>query len=118
MHEITWAFGHISRGMFTPTGHVQPYSHVAAVQVGFLSDEGALTFSNGKFDIHFDKLHGSVEKLMKLVGQIKAKGDVAAGQRLVDHYVKGKGRAQVHEAYIAKELLRWPKATFLYSITI
>jgi hypothetical protein len=115
--SIAWAFGHISRGMFTPGGQVQPYSQLAAVQIGFFSEEGALTFKDGKFDINYEKLPAAVEKLMKRVGQIKAKGDAKAGQELVDRFVKGKGRDQVHQAHIAKELLRWPKATFVYSVT-
>jgi len=114
--SITWAFGHISRGMFTPTGNAQPYSQLAAIQVGSFVEEGALSFKDGKFTIHFDKLPAAVEKLMKRVGQIKAKGDVKAGRELVDHYVKGKGHALVQEAHIARELLRYPKATFVYSV--
>ncbi len=115
--SLAWAFGHISRGMVTPSGRAQPYSQLAAVQVAFFTEEGALSFKNGKFDINFDRLPAAVEKLMKRVGQIKARGDQAAGRQLVEYYTRGKGYQLVHQAHIARELLRWPKASFLYSIT-
>src|SRR5204862_157705 len=41
---VVWGFGHISRGMYTPTGERKAYSQLAAVQMGFLLDEGAITF--------------------------------------------------------------------------
>jgi len=116
-HSITWAFGHISRGMFSPSGNAQPYSQLAAIQVASFMEAGALTFKNGKFTIHFEKLPGAVSKLLARVGRIKATGDTKGANELIDYYIKGKGHALVHEKHIAKELLRFPKATFLYSVT-
>jgi len=116
LKAITWSFSHISRGMFTPDGNVQPYSQLSAVQVGTFVQDGALTFKGGKFTIHFDKLPGAIDRLMKRVGQCKARGDVGEAHKLIDHFVKGQGRALVHQQYIARKLLRYPKATFLYSV--
>jgi hypothetical protein len=116
LKAITWAFGHISRGMFTPSGNVRPYSQLAAVQVGTFIKDGALTYNRGKFTIHFDKLPASIDRLMKTVGRIKATGDAKGGRKLIDHYVKGRGRHLVRQKTIAKKLLRYPKATFLYSV--
>jgi hypothetical protein len=116
LKAITWAFSHISRGMFTPSGNVQPYSQLAAIQVGAFMEDGALSFSRGRFTIHFDKLPGAIERLMKRTGRVKATGDRAAAEKLVHHYIKGKGHALVHEAYIAKKLLRYSKGTFRYSV--
>jgi hypothetical protein len=113
---IVWAFGHISQGMFTPTGEVRPYSQLAAIQVGTFIEDGALTFKGGKFTINFDKLPASIEKLLAKVGQIKARGDVAAGRQLVDYYIKGKGYGLIQQKTIAQEILRYPKASFIYSV--
>lgn len=122
---ITWAFGHISRGMFDGSGRPKHYSQLAAIQVGFLMDEGALSFdpeamaANGKdkgaFTIHFDKLVPAADKLMAQVGAIKAKGDKAALEALVDRYVKG---SVVPQALITERLLRNPKANFVFSIVL
>jgi len=113
---ITWAFSHISRGMFSASGNVQPYSQLAAIQVGSFMQDGALTFNAGKFTINFDRLPGSIERLMLQVGQIKARGDRKAAETLIDHFIKGRGHRLVHEEYIAKMLLRYPKGTYLYSV--
>jgi hypothetical protein len=116
LKAITWAFSHISRGMFTPGGNVRPYSQLAAVQIGTFLKEGALTYRRGKYTIHFDKLPGSINKLMKRVGQLKARGDAAGARALIDHFVKGKGSRLVRQPRIARTLLRYSKATFLYSV--
>ena len=122
---ITWAFGHISRGMFDGSGRPKHYSQLAAIQIGFLMDEGALTFDpkamaangrdRGAFTIHFDKLVPAADKLMRQVGAIKAKGDRAALEALVERYVKGK---RVPQALITERLLRNPKASFVFSLDL
>jgi hypothetical protein len=114
--EISWAFGHISRGMFTPSGNVQPYSQLAAVIVGSCMRDGALTFKDGQFTIDFAKLPVTVEKLLQRVGRIKATGDVAGGHALVDEFVKGKGHALVMQDHVTKVLAKYPKATFRYDV--
>lgn len=113
---LTWAFSHISRGMFSPSGNVQPYSQLAAIQVGSFMQDGALTFAGGKFTIHFDRLPRAIERLAQTVGRIKATGDRAAAKKLIDHFIKGRGHRLVHEKHIAHRLLRYPKGTFLYSV--
>ncbi len=122
---ITWAFGHISRGMFDGSGRPKHYSQLAAIQVGFLMDEGALTFDpkakaangtdKGAFTIHFDKMPAAAAKLMKTVAGIKARGDRAAMEDLVKRYVTGK---KVPQALITERLLRYPKASFVYSVDL
>jgi hypothetical protein len=69
--SIVWAFGHISRGMYTSTGGRKAYSQLAAIQIGFLLDEGALGWDAnakaanerdlGAFTIHFDS-PGAIER--------------------------------------------------------
>lgn len=102
--------------MFTPGGNVRPYSQLAAVQIGTFLKDGALTYKRGKYTIHFDKLPRSIDGLMKRVGQLKARGDASGARTLIDHFVKGKGRRLVRQPEIARKLLRYSKATFLYSV--
>jgi hypothetical protein len=115
---ITWAFSHISRGMFSPSGNVQPYSQLAAIQIGSFMQDGAMTFNHGRFTIHFERLPRSIERLMATVGKIKATGDRAAAEQLIHHFIdpKGRGHRLVHEKHIANKLLRYPKGTFVYSV--
>lgn len=123
LDSITWCFGHISRGMYTPDGHRKAYSQLSAIQIGFLMDEGAIHWDDkakaadgkdtGAFVVDFDKLPAATTKLMKLVGTIKAKNDKKGAEALAKKYVDGK---VVPQAVIAKRFLRFPKTSFVYSI--
>lgn len=113
---MLWAFGHISRGMETGSGQPAPYSRLAAIQVGWLLDEGGLSYHRGKWTVHFDKLPRAVEKLMKKVGQIKAAGDREAGQALVQRYINKKALKRLRYAYLRCVLLKYPKAAFDYAV--
>ena len=75
-----------------------------------------LTYKKGKFTIHLKKLPGAIDKLMKQVGQMKATGDKAGAKKLIDYYVKGKGKKLVRMERISKEVLKYPKASFRYSV--
>jgi len=123
--NIVWALGHISRGMYTSTGGRKAYSQLAAIQIGFLLDEGALSWDAsakaanekdvGAFTIHFDKLPGAIEKMMKAVGGLKASGDKAGAEALAKKYVDG---TVVPQGIITERLLRNPRATFVYSLSL
>ncbi|MBU1239659.1 hypothetical protein KKF84_00285 [Myxococcota bacterium] len=120
--SIHWAFGHISRGMKSASGRPRPYSQLAAIQVGFLMKEGAMVFdknvmaANGKdkgaFVLHLDKFPAAINKLMKLVGMIKAKGLKKEALSLISQFVDSN---YLPHAEIAQRILRYPKASFVYS---
>jgi hypothetical protein len=122
--SIVWAFGHISQGMYTGTKTRKTYGNVAAIQIGFLIDHGALswdahaTAANGKDQgalvIHPDKLVAACDEMMKTVAGIKARGDVKAATELFAKYVDSS--AVVPHAIIAERFLRFPKASFVYSV--
>jgi hypothetical protein len=125
---IVWAFGHISQGMFTSSGNPKNYSQLAAVQVGFLMEEGALEWKMendpntgkpaGKFNIVYEKMVPAVEKLMARVVKIKATGDVAGAKSLVEPYVSGDKRGVVHHDEITERLLKFPRASMVYGIKL
>jgi hypothetical protein len=122
-HCIVWAFGHISRGMYTDEHKRKPYSQLAAIQVGFLMDEGVVTFDpeataangtdKGAFTIQYEKLPAAAEKMMKVVGRIKASNDKAGALLLIKKYVDG---STVPQALIRERELRYPRQSFVYSI--
>lgn len=121
---IVWAFGHISRGMYESGGQRKGYSQLAAIQIGFLMDEGALKFganapaANGKdkgaFTLDFAKMPAAVDKMMKVVGRLKATGDRAGAEALAKKYVDSD--AIVPHKIITERVLRFPKASFVYAL--
>jgi hypothetical protein len=124
--DIVWAFGHISQGMYTGTGARKAYGNLAAIQIGLLVDKGALTWdpkataANGKdkgaFHLHPDKLVAVADDMMKLVGGIKARGDVKAVNELIKKYVDAE--TVVPHKVISERLLRFPKASFVYAVSL
>ncbi len=125
LDSITWCFGHISRGMYTPDGHRKAYSQLAAIQIGFLMDQGAIRWDEkvkaadgkdtGAFVVDFSKLPAATTKLMTLVATIKAKNDKAGAEALAKKYVDGK---VVPQKVIADRFLRFPKTSFVYSVDL
>lgn len=113
---IFWSLRHMSRGMFSPSGHPQPYSQLSAIQLGYFLENGGLSYENGKFAIDYTKLPQNIDALMTLVGKIKASGDKAGLKRLSDTFVESEGQKKIHAKAVADVLLRYPKASFRYSI--
>ncbi len=121
--SFAWAMGHISRGMYTDSGQRKPYSQLAAIQVGFLMDKGAVVWDpavkaangtdTGAFTLDMAKLPAAIDELMGIVGGIKAKGDRAAAEALVAKYVDGQ---LVPQQTITERMTRFPKASFVYSV--
>jgi hypothetical protein len=121
--SLVWAFGHVSKGMYDADRVGKPYGQLAAIQLGFLIDEGAILVDatmhpangrdKGTLVVAFDKLPDAIEKMMKVVGTIKAKGDKAGAEALVKKYVD----AQVPlQNMITERELRFPKASFVYAV--
>jgi hypothetical protein len=128
LRDLTWAFGHISRGMNDPDGKPKPYSQLAAIQVGSFLAEGAMEWrkeelaANGKdhgcFSITLDKLPAAVAKLEATVLGIKASGDLAAAKELQRRYVEASGDFGAARAAITERYLRFPRASFLYAVRL
>jgi len=124
--DVVWAFGQLSQGMRTGSGGRKPYPSLAAIQIGILMDKGALTWdakakaANGKdvgaYHLHPDKLPAVAADMMKLVGGIKARGDVKAADDLIKKYVDSE--AIVPHKTIAERWLRFPKASYVYAVSL
>jgi hypothetical protein len=122
--SIVWALGHISQGMYSGDKTRKTYGNVAAIQIGFLLDHGALSWDphagaanghdQGALTIHADKLIPACDEMMKTVAGIKARGDVKGATELFAKYVDAS--TVVPHAIIAERFLRFPKASFVYSV--
>lgn len=122
---VVWAFGHISQGMYTGTHARKAYGNLAAIQIGFLLDHGALTWNpnattaNGKdkgaFHLDAAKFPAAVDEMMKVTAGIKARGDAKLAADLFAKYVDS-DKIVPHGA-IAERFLRIPKASFVYAVT-
>ncbi|MCO4763206.1 MAG: hypothetical protein KC502_16935, partial [Myxococcales bacterium] len=128
LRDVTWAFGHISRGMTTSNGKPKAYSQLAAVQVGLLKDAGALTWhakdkaANGKdvgcFRSDFEKFGTGVAAMAKTVYGIKARGDASAAKTLLGKYVTPDNDFAKLRDIIRVRWLRAPRASFIYSLRL
>jgi hypothetical protein len=124
---LTWAFGHISRGMYTADGTPRNYSHVGAIQIGSYFDSGALTWAaepaaNGKdmgcIQVDYAKLPAAVEQLEVTVLGIKSRADRRGAEELLAKYVDDKNDAYASvKGAITERYLRSPKASFAYSVS-
>jgi len=117
---MSWAFGHVSRGMVDGEGNPQTYSQLSAIQVGEFMRAGAMRWVDGtgpdagRFELDFDKFEAAVTVLMKTVGLIKASGDVAGAKALIERNVSADGLAFIKSELVRERLLRFPKASFVY----
>ncbi|WP_242344446.1 hypothetical protein [Anaeromyxobacter terrae] len=126
VRDVVWTFGHISRGMYDAEGKVKPYSALAAIQVGFLLKEGGLVWrpeanaANGRdhgcLEVDFAAFPAAVTKLEQVALGVKARGDAAAARALEAEYVRGEGPSASVLRAVTERWLRFPGATFLYSV--
>ncbi len=124
--NVAWAFGHISRGMYTADGTPRNYSQLAAIQIGSFVKAGALTWEpdthaangsdQGCIEIHYDKLPSAVEALETTILKIKGSGDKKGAEALKAEFVDAKDAFADLKSVIAERWLRSPKASFVYSV--
>ncbi len=125
LDSLRWAMDHASRGMVTASGRPKAYSQLAAIQLGFFLETGALGFDaealaangtdKGAFTVDFAALPGAIDTLMRDVGRIKARGDKKGAEALRAKYVEGD---IVPFALIEERILRHPKASFVYAVEL
>lgn len=126
VRSVTWAFGHVSRGMTEADGKPRPYSQLSAILLGWLMQHGAIvwraaeTAANGKdvgcMDVRTDAFPGVIGALMSKVAGIKSRGDLGGAERLVADYVAATGEAKAIRATIQERWLRAPKVSYVYAL--
>jgi hypothetical protein len=123
LDSIIWALGHVSRGMYTPAGHRKAYSQLAAIQIGFLMDEGVIAYDasrpaangedTGSFSIDFDAFAAAAEKLMQRVMRLMATQNREDAEGLAARFVDGD---VVPQDVITERHRRFPRQSFVYSV--
>ena len=128
VRNVAWAFGHISRGMYTADGTPRNYSQLAAMQLGALMKAGAIRWhadqpaangaDQGCLELDFEALPEAIEAFTTTVLQIKAKGDKKGAEQLKAQFVDAKDEFAGVKDVIAERWLRAPRASFVYSIKL
>ena len=68
----------------------QPYNTMQLMQWNFFLENGLLTFENAKLQIHYERYHSVVGKLLAKVLEVQYAGDKAAADRFIDQYTTWK----------------------------
>jgi hypothetical protein len=68
----------------------QPYQTMQLMQWNFFLENGLLTFENAKLQIHYDKYHSVVGKMLQKVLEVQYAGDKAAADHFIDQYTTWK----------------------------
>ena len=126
IRDVAWAFGHISRGMYTADGTPRNYSQLASIQMGTFVKDKVLVWrpdtmaangsDQGCFDVDLAKWGPAADRLMTRVARVKGKGDKADAQAMVRDFVDAKDPWAKLRDVITERWLRAPKASFVYSI--
>ena len=66
----------------------QPYNTMELMQWNFFLENGLLSVANGKLQIHYDKYHSVVGKMLALTLEVQYSGDKAAADAFIDKYAK------------------------------
>ena len=64
----------------------QPYQTMQLMQWNFFLENGLLSFEGGKLNIHYDKYHSVVGKLLAKVLEVQYGGDKASADRFIEQY--------------------------------
>ena len=128
VRDMFWAFGHISRGMYGENNHPKNYSQLAAIQLGSLIKQGAVTWkademaANGKdkgcFSLDLAKMPAAIKTLMTDVAQVKGQGNKARAEALIKEHVGAPGEKRPLHVTITDRITRAPKASFVYSVKL
>ncbi|MBL8909084.1 MAG: hypothetical protein JNM17_00135 [Archangium sp.] len=126
LRDIAWAFGHISRGMYTAEGGARNYSQLASIELGAMMKAGAVTWKKdekaangtdvGCFAVDLAKWKTSIPELEKRVVRAKGKGDKKDAEAMKAEFVDAKDAWAELRGTITERWLRAPKATFVYSV--
>ena len=125
-YDITWMMSHISRGMYTADGKALNYSQLAAIQLGWLMQQGSISWhpeqmaanakDKGCMEIDFNKLPTSIQSLEARVLQIKARNDKQSAEQLKAQFVDAQDDYSKLKQVIAERWLRNPKSSLVYGI--
>lgn len=121
--EVLWMFGQLRRGLtlyrqgkFHETQ--SPYQQLAAVQLGYLQEKGAVTFDSvtQRFSIDYDRMHGAVTSLLREVGQLYLRHDSKEIEAFFQKYTKGPGLASLQMPAIDRAIGTLPSNLYDWQV--
>ncbi|MFT6230418.1 MAG: hypothetical protein ACJAZO_000921 [Myxococcota bacterium] len=126
--DMGWALGHIASGLTDGAGHPAPYSHLAAIQVGYFIENGGMAFhpdtlaANGEdagcLSVDADNLPDAIDGLMRQVLHIKSTGDADNARALQGAYTSDDGHFADIRAVVADRFAREPRTTYVYRVEV
>lgn len=120
VYDVAWAFRMILRASRSGPEFKSrsPYSRLAAVQIGFLAEQGALKFNNEtkQWLIDFDRMPEAITAMMKKVGQLYVASDVNAVEKTFLYYMKGDGEKLLHRDHLVEVAGKMPSVLFDYQL--
>ncbi|MBW1880737.1 MAG: hypothetical protein JRJ84_20465 [Deltaproteobacteria bacterium] len=126
--DTAWGLQKFTGGFVTPSGSPKAYSQLAAVQIGYFLEKGAITWhpdamavngeDQGCFQVHSDIMPGAVRELMAEVASIKARGDKEAAEALRQKYIFSKEGdfAHLRDEVTPPRWQRGGKESFIYAV--
>jgi len=66
----------------------QPYNTMQLMQWNFYLENGLLSFKDGKLQVHYDKYHGVIGKMLARTLEVQYAGDKAGADRFIEQYSK------------------------------
>jgi len=125
--DLGWALGQIAKGSYTAEGRNKPYPQLAAIQVGWLIDNNALTWlaqakaANGTdvgcFESTTSAWPKAVDSMALEVLSIKGSGDVERARALKAKYVDAPEQKAMH-ATVIERFQRTPEPSFVYDVKL
>jgi hypothetical protein len=124
--DVTWALGQMSRGMYTASDSWRAYGQLAMIQVGYLTDQGALTWhadataangtDTGCLSIDAAKMPAAIDSLAHEVLGLKSRGDRAAAEALKATYVDAEGQWGELREVVTERFGRSPQGSYVYRV--
>lgn len=120
---VLWMFGHLRRALPAwrqGTLHElkSPYIQLAAVQLGYLQEKGAIAFDEGsqRFTIRHEKMHGALADLLRDVGQMYLRHDSQEIVTFFRKYTTGQGLAALHMPAIDRAIGSLPSNLYDWQV--
>lgn len=120
MRDLAWCLRMIMRASrenmeFTTRN---PYARLAAVQIGFFTQHGAISFNpkSGTWSVNFEKMPTAVIALMKRTGELYAKADANQIEEFFLYYMRGEGEKLLHRDRILEVAGAMPTTLFNYQL--
>lgn len=120
MYDLAWAMRMILRASRSGPEFKSrsPYSRLAAVQIGFLADQGAIKYNEDtkEWSVDFEAMPDVISTLMKEVGRLYVGSRPNDVEEFFVYYMKGDGEKKLHRDRIVEVAGEMPSVLFDYRI--